>query len=204
MIKALAPGLRLGLLAGATLLATLAAAAAQSSITVRPPPGSGLPPSWGTPGSPDQDSGVPPTFQQYPLLDRLFGPGGAIFPGYTSPAMNSISYQRLALLTGGGAGRVVFAAGMADTSCQPADAPTITVLSAPAGVNLSTDYGRFVATGNDAGSTYCFGRTLRGTRLVLVGRAPRGGGSVTLRVSWPRVGRNGGTSYTHTVPLPAK
>ena len=179
-------------------------ASAQSAITVRPPPGSGLPPDWATPGSPNQDSGLPPSFQQYPFWNRIFGGGGAIFPGYTSPASNDGSYQRLALLTGGGTNGIVFAAGMADTLCQPADAPTLTVLSAPPGVKLTTDYGRFVATGNDAGSTYCRGRTVRGALLVLAGRAPRGGGSVTVRVAWPQVGRNGGTSYTHTVSLPAK
>lgn len=197
---------RAAMAAAMLLLGTGAAilpAEAQSSVTVRPPPGSGLP-SWATPGSPDQDSGTPPTFEQYPFWDRIFGSGGLFFPGYTSPVSNSNSYQRLALLTGGGAGSVVFAAGMADTLCQAADAPTIRVLSAPPGVRLTTDYGQFIATGNDAGSSYCRGRTVRGTRLVLAGRAPRGGGSVTLRVIWPRVGRNGGTSYTHTVALPSK
>ncbi|MBS7543350.1 hypothetical protein [Ancylobacter oerskovii] len=191
------------LLAGSVVPAALPAAA-ETAITVYPPPGSGLPPDWATPGSPNQDSGTPPSFQQYPFWDRIFGGGGAIFPGYASPAANDSSYQRLALLTGGGAGRVVFAAGMADTSCQPADAPTLTVLSAPRGVNLTTDYGAFTATGNDAGSTYCVGRNIRGSRLVLAGRPPRGGGSVTVRVAWPRVGRNGGTSYTHTVSLPSR
>lgn len=197
---------RAAMTAAMLLLGTGAAivpAEAQSSITVRPPPGSGLQ-SWETPGSPDQDSGTPPTFQQYPFWDRIFGTGGLIFPGYASPTSNDSSYQRLALLIGGGTGPVVFAAGMADTLCQPADAPTLRVLSAPPGVKLTTDYGRFVATGNDAGSSYCRGRTVRGTRLVLAGRAPRGGGSVTVRVSWPRVGRNGGTSYTHTVALPTR
>ncbi|MBB3773475.1 hypothetical protein FHS55_004112 [Angulomicrobium tetraedrale] len=212
MIKA--PGDRRGTMRGFARAALAAAvlmgigaaslpAAAQSSITVRPPPGSGLP-DWATPGSPTQDSGTPPTFQQYPFWSRIFGTGGLIFPGYTSPTSNDSSYQRLALLIGGGTGRVVFAAGMADTLCQPAGAPTLTVRNAPPGVTLTTDYGQFVATGNDAGSTFCRGRTVRGTRLILSGRAPRGGGSVTVRVSWPRIGRNGGTSYTHTVALPSK
>ncbi|MCS0502218.1 hypothetical protein [Ancylobacter mangrovi] len=178
-------------------------AAARSSVTVYPPPGSGLP-DWATPGSPTQDSGLPPTLQQYPLLNRLLGPGGAVFPGYTSPVGDGNSYQRLASLTGGGANGVLFAAGMADSLCQPADAPRLTVLSASPGLKLSTDYGRFVATGNDAGSTYCLGRTVRGTRLVLSGRPPRAGGNVTVRVSWPLVGRNGGRSYTHVVSIPAR
>lgn len=186
-----------GFVAATALLLATGAAFAQTSVTVRPTPGAG----WQTPGSPTQDSGVPPTFQQYSIWDRLFGTGGAIFPGYVSP-IDDRQDTRIALLTGGGEGRLVFAAGTADSRCQSAQAPRISVVSAPPGVQLTTDYGPFTVRANDAGSTRCFGQSIRGTRVFLSGRAPRGA-TATLRVAYPRVGRTGGT-YTHTVVLPSK
>lgn len=182
-------------LAASAVLAVAAAgpAAAQSSLTVRPAPQ-------------PQDRGVPPTFQEYPLWDRIFGPGGAIFPGYVSP-IDDHRDTRTSLLTGGGEGRMVFAAGTADSRCQTSQAPTLTVLSAPPGVRLAQDYGNFTVRRIDAGSTFCLGRVVQGTRLFLAGKTPRGGaqiggGQVTVRVSYPQVGRSG-RSYTHTVALPA-
>lgn len=172
----------LGALAGAPV------AQAQTSITVQPPPG-------------PQDRGVPPTLQEYPLLPRIFGPGGAIFPGYVSP-IDQNEDTRVSLLTGGG-GRMVFAAGTADTRCQTEQAPTITVVSAPPGVNLTTDYGNFTVDAVQAGSSFCVGRVIQGTRVFITGRLPRGGGVATLKVAYPQVGRMGRT-YTETVTLPAR
>ncbi|WAC28134.1 hypothetical protein [Ancylobacter sp. SL191] len=169
-------------------LALSSGAQAQTSLTVQPPPG-------------PQDRGVPPTLEQYPLLPRIFGPGGAIFPGYVSP-IDQNEDSRVSLLTGGG-GRMVFAAGTADTRCQTEQAPTITILSAPAGVKLSTDYGNFTVDAVQAGSSFCLGRVIQGTRVFVTGRLPRGGATATLKVSYPQVGRLG-RSYTHTVTLPAR
>ena len=68
----------------ATGLAAAAPAGAQNGpIVVGPPPGSGLGGS-GLPYIPQpgaQDRGVPPDFQTYPLLNRIFGTGGAIDGG---------------------------------------------------------------------------------------------------------------------------
>ncbi len=94
------------------------ASAQNGPIIVGPPPGSGLGGS-GLPYIPPpgaQDRGVPPDFQTYPLLNRIFGTGGAIFPGYVSPSDGRNDDDRLAYLTGGGAGRLIFAAGTADQS----------------------------------------------------------------------------------------
>ncbi|MBS9477193.1 hypothetical protein [Ancylobacter radicis] len=164
-------------------------AQAASSITVQP----------GPPGP--QDRGVPPTFEEYPLLPRIFGPGGAIFPGYVAP-IDQNGDTRVSLLTGSG-GRMVFAAGTADTRCQTEQAPIITILDAPAGVKLSTDYGNFTVDAVQAGTSYCLGRVIQGTRVFVSGRLPRGGATATLRVAYPHAGRNGRT-YTQTVTLPAR
>ncbi|WGD29520.1 hypothetical protein AncyloWKF20_17355 [Ancylobacter sp. WKF20] len=169
-------------------LALATGAQAQTSLTVQPPPG-------------PQDRGVPPTLEQYPLLPRIFGPGGAIFPGYVSP-IDQNEDTRVSLLTGGG-GRMVFAAGTADTRCQTEQAPTITILNAPAGVKLSTDYGNFTVDAVQAGSSFCLGRVIQGTRVFVTGRLPRSGATATLKISYPQVGRLG-RSYTQTVALPAR
>ncbi|TSJ60871.1 hypothetical protein FO470_15000 [Starkeya sp. 3C] len=186
----------------ATGLAAAAPAGAQNGpIVVGPPPGSGLGGS-GLPYIPPpgaQDRGVPPDFQTYPLLNRIFGTGGAIFPGYVSPSNGRNDNDRLAYLTGGGQGRVIFAAGTADSLCQMAQAPQIKVLSAPPKVKISFDIGSFTATGTDAGSRRCVGRQAGGTRVFASGPAPLGS-TVTLRVDYPL----NGPSYTHVVTLPSK
>lgn len=176
----------LGLLGALALSA--GAAQAQSSIVIRP-------------SGELQDRGVPPTLQQYPLLPRIFGPGGAIFPGYVSP-LDTNEDTQLSLLTGGG-GRMVFAAGTADTRCQTEQAPTITILDAPAGVKLSTNYGNFTVDAVQAGSSYCLGRVIQGTRVFINGKLPRGGATATLKVAYPQIGRMG-RSYTQVVTLPAR
>jgi len=163
------------------------AAAAQSSVTVRTSPQ-------------PQDRGIPPTFQEYPLWDRITGPGGAIFPGYTTPVERHRD-NSFALLTGGGSGRMAFAAGTADSYCQDGQVPQILVLDAPVGVRLSTDIGQFQVQRNDAGSTYCLGRVIQGARLFTQGRVPPGA-TATLQVVYPQVGRSGRT-ITHVVALPA-
>lgn len=186
------------LLIAAMLAASIGAAAAQMpAITVGPPPGSGLPVDT-TPGSPTQDSGIPPTLQQYSLWNRIFGSGGAIFPGYVSPidnrARGSISH-----VTGGGDGSpLVFAAGSVDSRCQMTQAPTISVVTPPQGVTLNINLGSFTARAIDAGSTFCIGRRVGGMRVTYSGRPPRGGTTARLRVSYPPSVR----SYTHVINIP--
>lgn len=186
------------LLAAATLAASMGVVNAQvPAITVGPPPGSGLPLDT-TPGSPTQNAGTPPSLQQYSLWNRIFGPGGAIFPGYVSPidnrARGSISH-----VTGGGDGSpLVFAAGSVDSRCQMAQAPTIRIVSPPQGVTLNINLGSFTARAIDAGTTYCIGRRVGGMRVTYSGRPPRGGTTATLRVSYPPSVR----SYTHVINIP--
>lgn len=144
-----------------------------------------------------------PTFQQYPLRDRVFGSGGALFPDYSNPSEGGISY-----LTGTGAGKgAIFAAGTADFNCQQTQVPTIKVLSAPPGAKVSIKYGSFVATGLDGGmsdlrggaTTKCFGQPVKG--LVVRYKGPRAPGqSVSLRVTYPTLG----AWYDHVVPVPAR
>lgn len=184
-------------LAALAMPALVAPASAQDgSIVIGPPPGSGLP---FVPGPNAQDRGTPPNFQQYPLLSRIFGFGGAVFPGYVSPSNGRNGQDGIAFLTGGAQGRMIFAAGTADRLCQMTQAPRIRVVSAPAGVKITQDIGSFVATGTDAGSRRCVGRSIGGARVFATGRAPRGS-TVTLRVSYPL----NGPSYTHVVALPSK
>lgn len=205
MSKARLPQLFRTLLPIALVAAGLAAAAPASAqngpIIVGPPPGSGLGgsglPYIPPPGS--QDRGVPPDFQTYPLLNRIFGTGGAIFPGYVSPSGGRNDADRLAYLTGGGQGRMIFAAGTADQLCQMGQAPRIRVVTAPATVKIKFDIGSFTATGTDAGSKRCVGGQAGGARVFASGSAPLGS-TVTLRVSYPL----NGPSYTHIVALPAK
>lgn len=187
--------LAVGALAGAP-----APAAAQTDpIIIGPPPGSGLSGLPYVPPPDAQDSGVPPNFQQYPLMNRIFGFGGAIFPGYVSPSGGRNDFDRRGYLTGGGNGPVIFAAGSADSLCQMTQAPQVKALSVPPGVKLNFSIGKFTATGVDGGSHGCLGKTVGGVLVTYKGRAPAGA-TATLRVSYPfkRI------SYTHVVSFPQK
>ncbi|MDQ0506571.1 hypothetical protein [Xanthobacter agilis] len=141
-----------------------------------------------------------PTLEQYPLRDRVFGPGGAFFPNYVTPSMPGISY-----MTGmGPAARLpkgaIFGAATMDFLCQQSQAPTIAVVSAPPGARISVSFGPFVATGTDGGATNpCLGHPAKGAVVSFKGRrAP--GQSVTLRVTYPTLG----AWYDHVVPVPAR
>lgn len=176
-----------GLLAAGALAAFPGAAAAQSQVTVYP--------------RPKIDRGPPPDFQTYPLWERIFGFGGAIYPDYVSPSTtNRDNGNRLAYWTGRGPGNVVFATGTTDALCQMTQAPTITVIDPPAGGTLSYQLGYFTAQRPDAGSHFCRGRTVEGWLVSYRGRAPRGGTTATLRVAYPPMGR----SYTHVVAIPGR
>ncbi len=144
-----------------------------------------------------------PTFQQYPLRDRVFGPGGALFPDYSNPSEGGTSY-----MTGVGSAKgAIFAAGTTDFNCQQTQVPTIKVLSAPAGAKIGIGFGRFVATGIDGGAlglnggatTKCVGQTLKGTVVTYKGPR-RPGETVSLRVTYPVTG----AWYDHVVPVPAR
>lgn len=185
MIKA--PGFLLLVASVAGLFGSAGLAdAASTSLTVRPPVAT-------------IDRGPPPDFQTYPLLNRIFGFGGAIYPDYVDPG-NGRHEGKLAYLTGGGVGRMVFAAGTADRLCQMEQAPEIVVLDPPARGALSFDLGKFTATSSDGGSRRCVGGVAEGIRVFYSGRPPKGGTTATLRVSYPRLGR----SYTHVVAIPAR
>lgn len=141
-----------------------------------------------------------PSLEQYPLRDRVLGPGGAFFPNYVTPSQPGISYMigqgpRAGLPKGG-----IFAAGTSDFNCQQSQVPTIKVLAAPPGAKVSIAYGRFTATGTDGGAANpCIGRPAKGAVVTLKGRrAP--GQSVTLRVTYPTLG----AWYDHVVPVPAR
>ncbi|MFS8038683.1 hypothetical protein ACI7BZ_17290 [Xanthobacter sp. AM11] len=134
----------------------------------------------------------PPTFQDYPLRDRVFGPGGAVFPDYVTPTDSGIAY-----LTGLGGKGSVFAAGTADFNCQQTQVPTIKVLSAPAGGKVTVRYGAFTATGIDGGlTTLCLGRALKGAVVSYKGKAAPGA-QIALRVTYP----TRGAWYDHVVPV---
>lgn len=141
-----------------------------------------------------------PTLEQYPLRERVLGPGGAFFRDYVNPSQPGISY-----ITGTGPGAnlpkgAVFAAGTTDFFCQQSQVPTIRVLSAPAGARVRVGYGRFVATGTDGGAANpCIGRPAKGAVVTVKGRRARGE-TVTLRVTYPTLG----AWYDHVVPVSAR
>lgn len=157
-------------------------------------------------GADGQPTGLP-TLDSYPLRDRIFGSGGAFFPNYSMPSEYGLSY-----MTASGAslapvgptkaaaknGRPIFAAATVDFICQAEQRPQITVLSAPAGGKVVVTPAQFVATGTDAGSTYCLGRPVSGAVVRYIGRPPRGGTTVALRVTYPHLG----AWYDHVVQVP--
>ncbi|MFG1462335.1 hypothetical protein V5F77_05495 [Xanthobacter sp. DSM 24535] len=173
------------LILGLALVAAAGAAQAQTQMQVLVPMGSG---------------GAPPDFNAYPLRDRLFGPGGAVFPDYVNPPTEGApAGSPPAYVIGSGPG-ILFAAGTADLLCQPAGRPQIQVVRAPAGAKLSVAPGAFAVTGTDAGSTLCYGKPMVGNVVRLSGKGPRSGGAVVLRVTYPPLG----AWYDHQVNLPAR
>lgn len=134
----------------------------------------------------------PPNFQQYPLKDRIFGSGGALFPDYSQPYERGTAY-----VIGHGSRRGdIFAAGTVDYNCQQTQAPRIEVMSAPPGGKVSLRLGSFTATGIDKGLSRCIGQPARG--IVVSYKGPRPPGStVTLRVIYPTLG----AWYTHIVKV---
>lgn len=135
------------------------------------------------------------SFQEYPLSERIFGPGGAIFPNYVTPTESSIAY-----LTGGAGGPkgTAFGAATVDFLCQTEQRPKITVLSAPARGKVVVSPGTFIASATDAGSTFCLGRPVSGAVVRYVGRPPKGGARIALRVTYPHLG----AWYDHVVEVP--
>lgn len=140
---------------------------------------------------------APPDFQSYPLRDRLLGPGGAVFPNYVTPSLPGIAY--LTGTTGGPRG-MVFGTATADMLCQASQWPVIQVLSAPPKARVSVEPGTFTATRTDAGSTYCLGRPVSGVVVRYAGPVPKGGATLTLRVTYPPLG----AWYDHVVRVPAR
>lgn len=138
----------------------------------------------------------PPTFQQYPLRDRLFGPGGAVFPDYVTPSEYGVTF-----MTGGSGSRsALFAAGTSDYNCQQTQIPTIQVLSAPAGGKVQIRYGSFLGTAIDGGyTTRCLGQPAKGLIVSFKGKAAPGA-AIKLRVIYPPRG----VWYDHVIPVPAR
>lgn len=132
----------------------------------------------------------PPSLQQYPLSDRFFGSGGAVFPNYVTPSVGGYAF-----LTGG-APRAIFAAGTADFNCQPSQAPTITAIALPPGGRIRVKLGAYTPTGTDGGAgwgTRCLGQPLSGSVVTYKGPP----GQVTLRVAYPPQG----FWYSHTLAV---
>lgn len=140
---------------------------------------------------------TPPTLQDFPLRDRLFGSGGFWSPSFVTPSDSTLTF-----ITGtsGGPKGMVFGAAIVDSRCQNRQAPEIRVLAAPPGVKLSTRLASFRASAVDTGPSFCVGRTVTGTVLTYSGRPPRAGAMVRLRVIYPPMG----AWYDHTVQIPAR
>lgn len=132
----------------------------------------------------------PPSLQEYPLRDRFFGPGGAVFPNYVRPSVGGIAF-----FTGTARG-AIFASGTADFNCQQAQVPNIRAIALPPGGRIRTRIAPFTLTGTDGGAGWgnrCVGRSMPGT--VVTYKGPRG--LVTLRVSYPP----NNISTTHTLSV---
>lgn len=136
----------------------------------------------------------PPSFQEYPLRDRIFGPGGAVFPNYVTPSEPWIAY-----VTGSGQG-IAFGAATVDFICQAEQRPVITVIQPPAKGKVVVSPGTFVASRTDGGSTFCLGRPVSGAVVRYVGRPPKGGTQFAVRVTYPHLG----AWYDHVVQVPGR
>ena len=138
----------------------------------------------------------PPTLQEYPLRDRIFGPGGAVFPDYVTPSEYGTAY----LIGGSGTRGALFAAGTADFNCQQTQVPTIRVLSAPPGGQVFIRYGSFTARAIDGGATtLCLGRQAKGLVVSFKGKAAPGS-QIALRVTYPPRG----AWYDHVITVPPR
>ena len=124
---------------------------------------------------------------------------GLFAPGYITPSTDEPGYMTGGPRSAPGSrgGRLVFAAATVDARCQQDGSPQVQVLSPPRGGRIAMDLGWFRATGTDAGSTYCLGYQVRGTRIYYVGRPPRGGDSFSIRVVYP----TRGLTYDHTIAV---
>ncbi|MEP9353265.1 hypothetical protein ABLE93_06645 [Xanthobacter sp. KR7-65] len=139
---------------------------------------------------------TPPTFQQYPLGDRVFGSGGAIFPDYVTPSEFGVTY----MIGGSGTRSALFAAGTSDYNCQQTQIPTIQVLSAPPGGKVAIQYGSFIGRGIDGGyTTRCLGQPAKGLIVSFKGKAAPGS-QIALRVTYPPRG----AWYDHVIPVPPR
>lgn len=138
----------------------------------------------------------PPSLQDYPMRDRFFGSGGALFPDYSNPSERGTTF-----VTGGNGTRAsLFAAGTIDFNCQQTQVPTIRVLSAPPTGQVLVGFSRFTITGWDGGRpTRCTGQTTRGMVVSFKGKAAPGS-QVRLRVIYPPMG----AWYDHTVTIPPR
>lgn len=139
---------------------------------------------------------TPPTFQQYPLRDRVFGPGGAIFPDYVTPSEYGVTY----MIGGSGTRSALFAAGTSDYNCQQTQIPTIQVLSAPPGGKVMIQYGSFIGRAIDGGyTTRCLGQPAKGLIVSFKGKAAPGS-QIALRVTYPPRG----AWYDHVITVPPR
>ena len=135
-----------------------------------------------------------------PASAQIFDVNRSLFaPNYITPSLQDPGY-----MTGGPrsapasrGGRLVFAAATVDARCQQNGSPQVQILAPPRGGRIAVDLGWFRATGTDAGSIYCLGYQVRGTRIYYVGRPPRGGDSFSIRVVYP----TRGLTYDHTIAV---
>jgi hypothetical protein len=135
-----------------------------------------------------------------PVSAQIFDANRGLFaPDYITPSLEDPGYMiggpRSAPSSRGG--RLVFAAATVDARCQQDGSPQVQVLAPPRAGRIAVDLGWFRATGTDAGSTYCLGYAVRGTRVYYVGRPPRGGDSFSIRVVYP----TRGLTYDHTIAV---
>lgn len=138
----------------------------------------------------------PPSLQEYPLRDRIFGPGGAVFPDYVTPSEYGVSF----MTAYPGTRKALFAAGGSDNNCQQTQIPTIRVLSAPPGGKVLIGFGGFTATGIDGGfTTLCVGRPAKGLIVGFKGKAAPGA-QIALRVTYPPRG----VWYDHVISVPPR
>lgn len=146
--------------------------------------------------------GAPAAAQGIDFRGWLSGERGLFAPDYITPSEHNPGYmiggpQRV---PGARGGRLMFAAASVDARCQQNGSPSVQVLMPPRNGRIAVDIGGFLATGIDGGSTYCLGRSVRGTRVFYLGRAPRRGDRFSIRVTFP----TRGLTYDHEVVVPGR